>query len=621
MSSLLQKAVPAFHAFGHEETSVADSEEVSFASPSDYSLVSPIEFVSSCDASVCSPLSDMCSPRSSRPVSQVGGEMGYLLRGGEMGGSQGESQSGSQGGSQGESQGGSQGGSQGESQGGSQGESQMLRENEEADRNEGVVKRDADSTKGDAHAMKGDTQPIQDNNHTTNITKQNNTPPHHTFSQDTILTLFGNIDQLLLLSQDLLSDLRAIPAQHKDEVKTLAQMVLSRKDAFQAFNDYIAHLPAALDLLSACQSIKSFTYCCSVILPHRPHSQSVQSRAEMHGLSLYTGLLLPLSQITTYEMLFGNICLRLKRSIDPSVNETYRFIRSLNDKASFSLRPHSQVHCCLPTLSPMPPIDVAVSMSLPLPILWPEPCRYYGGFDVLIGYRKEIEEIGTVVGMRGRLFLFDLVCFFAIPSRLRRSGQYMVIFQFMIKQLGLEHSTLEPERLLILSVPDDGAIEEFAIVFVFSSQFMRRFDSPSDRMACENSLSMIQRAARAGQGGGASGLQLGSKIDESSRIVLDDDLEQAMNPQHSKFASLNDPMAMQRYERRVPFIPDGPSIESFCRPRRRTFATSPSFEMSSRRPSTRHSRSDATFWRSRRSKSCSATTRRFSRSFPFSPLI
>lgn len=90
MSSLLQKAVPAFHAFGHEETSVADSEEVSFASPSDYSLVSPIELISSCDASVCSPLSDMCSPRSSsRPVSQVGGEMGYLLRGGSQGGSPG----------------------------------------------------------------------------------------------------------------------------------------------------------------------------------------------------------------------------------------------------------------------------------------------------------------------------------------------------------------------------------------------------------------------------------------------------------------------------------------------------------------------------------------------------
>lgn len=101
-------------------------------------------------------------------------------------------------------------------------------------------------------------------------------------------------------------------------------------------------------------------------------------------------------------------------------------------------------------------------------LLWPRPYRFYGSYDVLLGYRQEIEEIGTVEGIRGRLFIYDHCCFFAVPNLWRRSGQYVILFQFRMTQLSLEKSQIEPTRLIIFIVRVEKevnvSVEEYALV-------------------------------------------------------------------------------------------------------------------------------------------------------------
>lgn len=66
------------------------------------------------------------------------------------------------------------------------------------------------------------------------------------------------------------------------------------------------------------------------------------------------------------------------------------------------------------------------------------------------------------------MFIYDHSCFFAVPNLLRRSGQYVIVFQFLMVQLSLEKSRVEPARLLIFIVPvekDIGvSVEEYALV-------------------------------------------------------------------------------------------------------------------------------------------------------------
>ena len=86
----------------------------------------------------------------------------------------------------------------------------------------------------------------------------------------------------------------------------------------------------------------------------------------------------------------------------------------------------------------------------------------------------------------------------------------------------------------MLSVPVDkkegSVIEEYSLVF----------DSPSDKIACENTILMLQRTHLKTQ-------ETVSPASTSS-ILLDDSLEQALNPHFSPFALPDDALAMQRLD-------------------------------------------------------------------------
>lgn len=128
-----------------------------------------------------------------------------------------------------------------------------------------------------------------------------------------------------------------------------------------------------------------------------------------------------------------------------------------------------------------------MALSVPLAVLWRQDNRFYGSFDASIGYREEIEHVGTVSSVHGQLFVFDAYCFFTVPNLLRRSGQFTVVCQFLMRVLCLEKSQVEANRIFVLSVPVDkkegSVIEEYSLVF----------DSPSDKIACENTILMLQR--------------------------------------------------------------------------------------------------------------------------------
>ena len=100
-----------------------------------------------------------------------------------------------------------------------------------------------------------------------------------------------------------------------------------------------------------------------------------------------------------------------------------------------------------------PPLDAALVLGLPLAVLWHNNNRFYGSFDAALGYREEVEKIGTLSSLRGQLFVFDEECFFAVPNMLRRSGQFSVLCQFMMTSLCVKKSAVEPARIFIIAVP------------------------------------------------------------------------------------------------------------------------------------------------------------------------
>ena len=126
-----------------------------------------------------------------------------------------------------------------------------------------------------------------------------------------------------------------------------------------------------------------------------------------------------------------------------------------------------------------------MALGLPLATLWRNNNRFYGSFDAALGYREEVEKIGTVSSVRGQLFVFDEECFFATPNALRRSGQFTVLCQFMMDALCVKKSPVEPARIFVLTAPPAPAqpAVEYSLVF----------DSPSDKAACEHTVLMLQR--------------------------------------------------------------------------------------------------------------------------------
>ena len=122
-----------------------------------------------------------------------------------------------------------------------------------------------------------------------------------------------------------------------------------------------------------------------------------------------------------------------------------------------------------------PPLDAALTLGLPLSALWRDGNRFYGSFDAALGYREEVEKIGTASSLRGQLFVFDEACFFAVPNLLRRSGQFTALCRFAMASLCVQKSPVEP-------APAQPAVE-YSLVF----------DSPADKAACENTVLMLQR--------------------------------------------------------------------------------------------------------------------------------
>lgn len=113
------------------------------------------------------------------------------------------------------------------------------------------------------------------------------------------------------------------------------------------------------------------------------------------------------------------------------------------------------------SLPVVPPLDSAVSIELPLTLLWNTFTHFYGSFDVLLGTREAIEQIGTIEGVRGRLFIYDDCCYFGIPNIYRRAGQFAVLFQFDMRSLHFEPSKRESVHTLLFRLSD----AEFCVMY------------------------------------------------------------------------------------------------------------------------------------------------------------
>ena len=87
------------------------------------------------------------------------------------------------------------------------------------------------------------------------------------------------------------------------------------------------------------------------------------------------------------------------------------------------------------TLSINPPIDSAITVGIPLSILWSNNNHFYGSFNVTVGYNDDIEIWGNQEGIIGQLFIYDTCCYFGIPNILMRNGQFTILFQFQLKSI------------------------------------------------------------------------------------------------------------------------------------------------------------------------------------------
>ena len=115
----------------------------------------------------------------------------------------------------------------------------------------------------------------------------------------------------------------------------------------------------------------------------------------------------------------------------------------------------------------MPPLNSAIALGIPLAILCPQTNWFYGSFGVLLGYRQEIQQVGTGESIAGKLFVYDRSCYFAVPSLLHRAGQYTVIFQFSLDSLQVVKSRTHGDRMLFFAIPStdgESIMDEFAIM-------------------------------------------------------------------------------------------------------------------------------------------------------------
>lgn len=135
---------------------------------------------------------------------------------------------------------------------------------------------------------------------------------------------------------------------------------------------------------------------------------------------------------------------------------------------------------------------------------------------MMVGYRQEIQQVGTGESVRGMLYLYDRSCYFAVPSMLYRSGQYIVTLQFSISTLQVKKEQLRGNRSLLFTIPsneNEVVIEEFVIMYVDwiglewsgldwigLDGVIASFDSSTDLRACEHIIQLNQRQKQENRG-------------------------------------------------------------------------------------------------------------------------
>lgn len=105
------------------------------------------------------------------------------------------------------------------------------------------------------------------------------------------------------------------------------------------------------------------------------------------------------------------------------------------------------------TLSINPPIDSAITVGIPLSILWSNNNHFYGSFNVTVGYNDDIEIWGNQEGIIGQLFIYDTCCYFGIPNILMRNGQFTILFQFQLKSIHIHKSKNTLSQSLLFQEP------------------------------------------------------------------------------------------------------------------------------------------------------------------------
>ena len=102
-----------------------------------------------------------------------------------------------------------------------------------------------------------------------------------------------------------------------------------------------------------------------------------------------------------------------------------------------------------------PPLSPAITLSLPLSILWKHSNHYYGSFAAWVAFRSEVETARTASGIRGFLFLFTQYTIFGIPHFYRRGGECIGVLRFATDLLSLETPPIEPAHVLAFALSID----------------------------------------------------------------------------------------------------------------------------------------------------------------------
>ena len=114
-----------------------------------------------------------------------------------------------------------------------------------------------------------------------------------------------------------------------------------------------------------------------------------------------------------------------------------------------------QIRCVIHQLPLSPPLSPAITLSLPLSILWKHSNHYYGSFAAWVAFRSEVETARTASGIRGFLFLFTQYTIFGIPHFYRRGGECIGVLRFATDLLSLETPPIEPSHVLAFALSID----------------------------------------------------------------------------------------------------------------------------------------------------------------------